>query len=158
MKALTLHQPWAAMIADGRKRYETRSWPPPRALIGQRIAIHAGLSFDSGSQKLAEEWGYNSVDMRHVGLGVIVCTARLVAAHLIWGEHRMTEWHAASTAKGSIESKADPDYEPQSHLFQIDEFGDYAAGRWSWRLVDVETVNPPLPARGRQGLWQWSGP
>ena len=42
MKALTLHQPWASLIADGRKTIETRSWPPPRTLVGERIAIHAG--------------------------------------------------------------------------------------------------------------------
>jgi len=27
MKAISLHQPWASMIADGRKTIETRSWP-----------------------------------------------------------------------------------------------------------------------------------
>ena len=43
MKALTLHQPWASLIACGAKRIETRSWPPPKSLIGKRIAIHAGI-------------------------------------------------------------------------------------------------------------------
>ena len=27
MKAISLHQPWASMIADGWKTIETRSWP-----------------------------------------------------------------------------------------------------------------------------------
>ena len=42
MKSLTLHQPWASLIAHGVKSIETRSWAPPQSLVGQRIAIHAG--------------------------------------------------------------------------------------------------------------------
>lgn len=43
MKGLTLHQPWASLIADGRKTFETRGWSHPyRGLI----AIHAGKTHD----------------------------------------------------------------------------------------------------------------
>lgn len=42
MKALTLHQPYASLIARGVKTIETRTWPAPAGLIGERIAIHAG--------------------------------------------------------------------------------------------------------------------
>ena len=41
MLAITLYQPWATWVADGQKRYETRSWSTPYR--GQ-IAIHAGKS------------------------------------------------------------------------------------------------------------------
>ena len=41
VKAMSLHQPWASLIAAGVKNVETRSRPPPQSLIGQRIAIHA---------------------------------------------------------------------------------------------------------------------
>lgn len=41
MKAVTLWQPWASLIAAEVKRFETRSWAPPEALIGTRIAVHA---------------------------------------------------------------------------------------------------------------------
>lgn len=44
MKALTIRQPWASLIALGVKRIETRSWRAPHALIGKTIAIHAGAS------------------------------------------------------------------------------------------------------------------
>lgn len=39
--AITIHQPWATLIAIGAKRWETRSRPAPAKHIGQRIAIHA---------------------------------------------------------------------------------------------------------------------
>jgi hypothetical protein len=42
VKALPLWQPWASLVAlVGAKRVETRHWPAPPRLIGQRIAIHA---------------------------------------------------------------------------------------------------------------------
>ena len=42
MYAVTLHLPWATLIALGVKSVETRSWPAPARLLGQVIAIHAG--------------------------------------------------------------------------------------------------------------------
>jgi len=41
MYAITLWQPWATAMAAGFKTIETRPWPAPKNLIGQRIAIHA---------------------------------------------------------------------------------------------------------------------
>lgn len=41
MKALTICQPYAEMIAAGEKRIENRTWPTS---IRGRIAIHAGKS------------------------------------------------------------------------------------------------------------------
>lgn len=41
MKALTIYQPWASLIAAGAKPFEFRCWPAPRGMIGQRIGIHA---------------------------------------------------------------------------------------------------------------------
>lgn len=46
MKALTLHQPWATCIAHHGKRVENRTWAPPQSIVGQRIAIHAGMKLD----------------------------------------------------------------------------------------------------------------
>ena len=43
MKALTIWQPWASLIAIGAKPYEFRGWAAPRALRGQRIVIHSGV-------------------------------------------------------------------------------------------------------------------
>jgi len=45
MKALTLIRPWAWALFHG-KPVENRSWAPPTSIIGERIAIHAGKSWD----------------------------------------------------------------------------------------------------------------
>ena len=42
MQAITGYQPYMTLIAEGIKTVETRSWRPPYALLGNRIAIHAG--------------------------------------------------------------------------------------------------------------------
>jgi len=41
LTAITVQQPWAALIAAGAKLTENREWRP-RSVIGKRIAIHAG--------------------------------------------------------------------------------------------------------------------
>jgi len=41
VKVLTVRQPWAGLIASGRKDVENRTWAPPDAVIGTRIGIHA---------------------------------------------------------------------------------------------------------------------
>ena len=53
MRALTLWQPWAWLVANGHKLVENRPWAPsPTALPpGHRFAIHAGKRYEVG------KWG-----------------------------------------------------------------------------------------------------
>lgn len=75
MKALTLIQPWAWAVERLGKRVENRTWSPPRSVLGQRIAIHAGKKFDSlDAQWLAANFGVREIDCAH---GAIVATAVL---------------------------------------------------------------------------------
>jgi hypothetical protein len=46
MRALTVKQPWAALIVAGIKDVENRSWFPREDQLGQRILIHAGVKRD----------------------------------------------------------------------------------------------------------------
>lgn len=50
MKALSIRQPWAWLIAAGYKDIENRGWSTDRR---GRIYIHASQRFDSGSLKRA---------------------------------------------------------------------------------------------------------
>ena len=51
MKALTIWRPWTWAILHlperHRKGVENRTWAPPTTVLGERIAIHAGLHFDA---------------------------------------------------------------------------------------------------------------
>lgn len=48
LRALTLHQPWASLIAVGAKTILTKSWPCPPALIGEPLLIHAAAKPPKG--------------------------------------------------------------------------------------------------------------
>ncbi len=52
MKALSIWQPWASLIMSGHKKIETRSWPAPYSVRGQRIAI-ASTKTVRGEQRRA---------------------------------------------------------------------------------------------------------
>ena len=174
MKAISLWQPWASLIACGAKPYETRSWAPPRELIGHVIAIHAAKKIDRDAAEFAEELvygqfgkdGFKLADrlaasfkdapdelMGRFGqacmpVGCVVCTARLEAAFQI-GEAADNSAVLAAKVTKSMVSRPFPD----CFTVRLDDFGDYAPGRWAWLLRDVKPLNPPAPAKGAQGFF-----
>lgn len=81
MKALTLHQPWATAIELAGKRIENRGWRPPAGVVGRRIAIHAGRTFDEDvARQVMGRW-LERDDLVHRARrqrGVVVCLARVV--------------------------------------------------------------------------------
>jgi activating signal cointegrator 1 len=64
MKALSLWQPWASLISDGRKTIETRHWP--MSYRGP-LAIHAAKKVD---KEACREFGY---DPETIPRGCVVC-------------------------------------------------------------------------------------
>lgn len=36
-------------------------------------------------------------------------------------------------------------------------YGDFTPGRFAWLLGDIKPLDPPVPAKGHQGLWEWDG-
>jgi len=175
MKAISLWQPWASLIACGDKPYETRHWAPPRELIGQTIAIHAAKKIDKDAAAMATDLMYGQFD-NHGGLaerlkaswggdgiadellgkfgmalmpvGCVVCTARLDAAFQL-GER--AEWTAAPAASTTHRITSRP--MPDCFTVRYDDFGDYAPGRWAWLLKDVRPLIPPPAAVGRQAFF-----
>jgi len=51
--ALTILQPRADAIARGTQDVENRTLPSPRHVIGQHIAVHAGLRFERDARAAA---------------------------------------------------------------------------------------------------------
>ena len=147
MKAITLHQPWASLIACGAKRIETRSWKPPDSLIGAEIAIHAGKRKFGGDLAYDLEFMNAFDDALGAGwpqmmpLGAVVATAVIDEVRLI----------------------DDPDIVP-SFLYALRiprtelVFGDFRQGRYMWLLRNVKPIDPPMAASGRQGFWEWTPP
>ena len=131
--AVTLWQPWACLVEIGVKPYETRAFPIPRRLLGQRVAIHAAarpcfVDFDLSTADAIDE-AFGRFDWHQfLPRGAIVATATL----------------AESIPAEKVEA---------------DLFGDYTPGRWAWRLADVRPVIPHIAAKGRQQIgWEWQIP
>jgi hypothetical protein len=174
MKAISLWQPWASLIACGAKPFETRSWAPPRELIGTTIAIHAAKKIDAEAAQFAEELMYgqhpsgrfelatrleatmNKTPQHLQGIfghavmpiGCVVCTARLDAAFLLGEAAEGAAFPAAKVVR-RLTSRVMPD----CFTVRYDDFGDYSAGRWAWLLRDVKPLTPPVSAVGRQGFF-----
>ena len=133
IKALTLHQPWASAIADGRKKIETRSWPPPSTLKpGDLLAIHTGkrpMRYDAEAVILASR-----NRMHDLPLGAIVCVCRFIEKMEFTDD--MIRW------MGDEERS----------------FGCFVPGRWGWKLEVVWVPDEPIPARGHQRVWNWEVP
>jgi activating signal cointegrator 1 len=64
MKALSLWQPWASLVYDGRKTIETRAW---EMLYRGPLAIHAAMKVD---KEACIEFGYDSMTIPR---GAILC-------------------------------------------------------------------------------------
>jgi hypothetical protein len=79
MRAITILQPYPFAILRGWKRMECRSWLPPKSAVGERIAIHAGLS----TAKLLDPavraffWKHGELWPDDLPLGAVVGTALL---------------------------------------------------------------------------------
>lgn len=134
MKAISLWQPWATLIAIGVKQYETRSWATSyRGLL----AIHAAkrpvkveeITFEISLGLIAA----GIRDPYSVPLGAILCIVRLV--DVVTTESLM-----------DIEG-----------FFDTDEYcyGNYDDNRYAWKMEVVKIAPEPISVKGAKGLWTW---
>ena len=141
MKALTIMQPWATLIALGEKRIETRSW---KTNYRGDIAIHAGKN-DKFMHLINRTPFFESLGITKniYPFGAVIAIAKLVDCVLV-EDYQKTVSFVDST--GIIqEIKVPPNY-PEI------EFGFYQPGRYAWILSDVKIIEF-FPVNGMQGLW-----
>jgi hypothetical protein len=147
VKALSVMQPYATLLACGAKRVETRSWRPSGLEIGEWLAIHA-------SQRLRPEW---------VALAASEPYARALGRAQTEGLTRSSE--VRDLPRGCVVAVARfagvvPGDSPVAHALSADEraFGFYGPGRWGWVFDAVRSLREPIPASGMLGLWTWEEP
>lgn len=130
MRALTLWQPWAQLVAEGIKPIENRSWEPPRSVLGQRIAIHAGKRYEVG------EWKY-MLDAEEDHVRDVCERAKTISGCIV------------GTAVVAAYARAD---ELDVGGFLIRQ-SRWFVGPVGWLLKDIVRLPEPIPCRGAQGLW-----
>lgn len=158
IKALSLWQPWASLVAAGAKRFETRAWYTHHRGL---LAIHAGLT--------REGWGTAPraalVRLRDLAYppppeyaaqrpipelprpddfahGCLVALVELVDCHPITPEllDIVTE---RELARGRREGG------------ELD-LGHWREGRFAWELRRIARIQPPVACTGLQGLFDVS--
>lgn len=148
MKTLTLWQPYASLVAMGEKRIETRSWSTS---YRGPLAIHAGQALpkiwtpfkdEHFVEALAPEIGLNSMgapNLDRLPRGVVLAIVNLVdvAPMLPWGE--VLGWGFPT---------------PKEEAFGRYDNADGQRYAWFFQDDDVQLVDPPIPCRGRQRLWE----
>lgn len=176
MKALTIHQPYASLIALGRKRIETRSF---RTHYRGPLAIHAAARTP---RQLPRRTHYGDFTVENDGAGLllrgpiawpyrlpvgcIVATAELVDCVEIRGTRSMSGVH-------DLPHEGDLPHQ-QGGLWIIGvnaltggnptrieherPFGNFEPGRFAWLLDNVVSLGDAvIPAKGKQALWNWEG-
>lgn len=170
MKAITIWQPWASLLACGAKQYETRSWKtdyrgpiaihaaqkdiykimkqlPKEIVMPIFIALYEGLEINSYAQDYMEKTQ-----------GCIIATAELINCwHIVYhpGPDIDTSKHIKIGAELDV-----PKHHPDFHRYIVPteqemSFGDWTPGRYAWELANVKILPKPIPAKGQQRLWNW---
>lgn len=131
MKALTICQPYAELIARGEKRVENRTWP---TRYRGPLYIHAGKSrqwLDLELEHGEEIDRPSGIFVSMLDFGAIVATAQLIDC-----------LHVNPILCGAHDEQY-PWLRAHKHV----------NGPWCWVLDRVQRLPQPIPYRGAQGLF-----
>lgn len=123
IKGLSLTQPWATLVALGKKRVETRSWPTS---YRGWVAIHASTKYPREARDLAE------TEVFQEGLGGAVIQLGGIVGLAFLEANCRTE---------KLKKYFDTCPTRQNQLEQM--YGCYSPGRWGFcftRVVPVEFI------------------
>jgi hypothetical protein len=133
MKAITLHQPWATLIAIGAKRYETRGW-----ITYHRgpLLIHAGKTCYpwQAEPDLAAEVRFA---LQLAGLD----PHRPLPAGVILASCTLVDCLPATQVTPSASERC---------------FGDFTPGHFVW-VLEGARQSTHIRASGKMGLWDFPG-
>lgn len=135
MKALSLYQPWATLMAIGSKQIETRHWSTK---YRGPLAIHAAKKIIPGFGQLCHTEPFKSA-LSRVGYDEMECFefGKVVA---------IVDLFAVEPTDGLA-----CDIPPSEC-----SFGNYEAGRFAWLTKGVRKFPEAIPLIGRQGLFNWA--
>lgn len=128
MKAITIKQPFATLIAEGLKEYEFRTW---KTKYRGDILIHAGKSVDKATMK---KFAYLNL---HYPLGCFVAKATITDCVEVNDEKR-----------GVLRKKNFAIYEGTTENNSWHGYG--------FKIENVVKIAPVL-ASGKLGLWEYEG-
>ena len=138
MKVLSLTQPWSTLVVLGAKQFETRSWSTQ---YRGALLIHASKNFPKDCRELTFEAPFNAAlqfkDWSTLPLGAIIGRVELVDC---LPTEKITRLPYDEVGLHEI------------------EFGNFAPGRFAWKLENPTLFVKPIPAKGSLGLWEYNWP
>lgn len=161
IKAITIWQPWASLLASGTKKYETRSWATN---YRGPILIHSARKTPESTFRAFEMDRYNRPELfnavwktfnctaHNLPTGRIIATAELVACHMI---------HENTGSTGQIYILPGGDTSEPIYLCDLGDeqyLGDWTPGRYAWEFKNMQVLERPIPEKGGQKLWNYSLP
>ncbi len=126
MKAITIKQPWATLIAKGYKEYEFRTW---KTNYRGDVLIHAGKSID---KKAMERFKYLNLDYP---IGCIIAKAKIADCVFV-----------DEAFKQKMFSK---DKNVYKNLLINDDKKHYG-----FKVEDIEQINP-IYVDGKLSFWEY---
>ena len=138
LRAISLRQPWATLIALGEKRIETRSWKPD---YEGPVLIHAPKRWTREQQELITRPVFRDA-LGDYGITKPMPLGGFVAKGNIGACFTSDEVYESDGGRLALRLKGNES-----------AFGDYSPGRWCWVIYDVVAFPELIPARGFQGLW-----
>lgn len=151
LKAFTLHEPFASLMAIGAKMNETRGI---RTSIRGDVAIHAAKNAPDFSKELYDaalkamtDQGYRP---KPEFLGCILCVVEIYDVVPSEKFFRESQYIKASVRAMEIDGKISLSDEEWA-------FGNYEPGRFIFRTRNLRVLKTPVHARGCQALG-WTVP
>lgn len=143
MKALTLWQPWATLLAHGRKRIETRSWRPRYVREPFYLAVHASSYWSKALHGMTCQEPFRS-ELAQCGVRVVdqMSMSAVVGVVRVLQCVQTVEIAEGGRFAGLLTEKEG-------------KFGDYTPGRWGWVCDQFLPFPEPVPCKGQRFLWEW---
>ena len=143
MKALTLWQPWASMVAMGEKQVETRCWSTK---YRGEIAIHSAAKLPPawlGASKEFPEFKTEIADVLNCKRDYVQSEVRALPMGSILCIIRLCDIRETKNVREDLGTR---------ELI----FGNYEDGRYAWFFEMVKRFDEPIPAKGNRLLWEWN--
>lgn len=175
VKALTIRQPWASLVALGVKTIETRPWSTKyRGLLAIHAAVRAPDVIRLGYWWCEPTWGAEAGLLNEAGqphrlpLGAVVATSSLVdvlpihehgcrchhdvGMYVLIGRSQfgmivgLFEAPSGAGVEHPVWSASHLDVLDESHPRQQAPYGDFRCGRFAWLLDDIKPTTERCPA------------
>lgn len=142
MKAITVWQPWATLLATGKKRIETRSW---KTSYRGEILIHAGKPKKNFFDEIYAD---GEVYPFFREAGIVGHKDFFEPSGMIIGKAKLVNCVRIDELTAQLIKEQHPDEFA---------FGDFSPGRYAWLMEGAALFEKPIPATGKQGLWNFAG-